>query len=324
MAHRSVTIRTGARLHFGPLSFRSQSGRNFGGIGMMTAFGACDLQVSPGTWQSIHALPSEMQEMLNRLFQSRPDLKQPIEVMIRSHLPRHAGFGSGTQLALAMGESILRLQGENASVLDLAEWTGRGERSAIGIHGYESGGFLIDAGHHPGERFGRLACRVEVPDGWRAVLLIPRDQQGLHGVSEREAFRDLEPMNETVTGRLCRLALTEILPALTAADHDSFCAALSEYGTLVGEFFRPWQGGVFASPVIQDLVEELPILTDRGLAQTSWGPSAVVFAKDAHDAADLVERIGRSSHRDWLECLVTSPMNTGRSVVVAESPSPPQ
>lgn len=155
-------------------------------------------------------------------------------------------------------------------------------------------------------------------------MLIPRDQQGLHGVSEREAFRDLEPMNETVTGRLCRLALTEILPALTAADHDSFCAALSEYGTLVGEFFRPWQGGVFASPVIQDLVEELPILTDRGLAQTSWGPSAVVFAKDAHDAADLVERIGRSSHRDWLECLVTSPMNTGRSVVVAESPSPPQ
>jgi len=282
---------------------------------MMVAHGACDIQVSVADRSVAHALPSEMQEILNRLFEARPELRQRLSVAIRSHLPRHVGFGSGTQLALALAEGVLALRSETVEPAESARWMGRGERSAIGIHGYAQGGFLVDAGHHPQERLGRLACRWETPESWRIVLLIPRNQQGLHGAVERQAFRDLPPMSEALTGRLCRLALTEILPALRTGDHASFAAAVHEYGNLVGEFFRPCQGGVLASPVIRHLVEEVPMLKTRGLAQTSWGPSAAAFAEDADDAADLVARIGRSSQRDRLECLTTAPMNSGRTLI---------
>ena len=61
-------------------------------------------------------------------------------------LPTHAGFGSGTQLALAIGRAFAQLNGIGLSTTQIASSLGRGLRSGVGIAGFERGGLLLDGG----------------------------------------------------------------------------------------------------------------------------------------------------------------------------------
>lgn len=240
--------------------------------------------------------------------------KLPVELNVFEEIPPHSGLGSGTQLSLAILEALQRLRGETPAHEDLIRACSRGERSAIGLHGYAQGGFLIDAGHAVDQELGEIACRIDFPSAWRVVLLKPQGAVGLHAGEEVAAFQKLSPMSKDVTGRLCRLALTEILPALQTARLDRFAPALYEYGQLVGEFFTPTQGGVFSSPLVRDLAKLLPDVEQSGMAQSSWGPAVALFAQDDSHARQLEDQVQRLLPPGSVQCQIVSPLNSGRSL----------
>src|SRR5207248_291616 len=66
-------------------------------------------------------------------------------------------------------------------VVELAEIVGRGRRSALGIHGFAQGGFLVEAGKRSADGVAPLVARMAFPDAWRVLLVIPRDLQGDYG-----------------------------------------------------------------------------------------------------------------------------------------------
>src|SRR5207237_1167704 len=118
---------------------------------------------------------------------------------------------------------------------ELARFVGRGRRSALGIHGFAQGGFLVEAGRRRGG-ISPLVARSAVPESWRIVLIVPARARGLHGVNERSAFRRLQARKQTRTSvnALCRLIVMELLPALADQDLKEFGRALYEFNLRVG------------------------------------------------------------------------------------------
>ncbi len=316
-----VTVQTGARLHFGPLSYEPQSGRHFGGIGMMIDR-PC-VKIAVGFTKDaglVRCHSSRARQIYDRLKQQCPWGRTSVEIDVFDEIPPHCGLGSGTQMALALADALATLHGQKLSAVQLAQMAGRGERSAIGLQGYDYGGFLIDAGRRSKSDTGDLAAQLPFPEQWRILLVRPQESQGLHGEFELTAFRNLQPMSEQVTGRLCRLALTEILPAIRLKDFHSFTAAIYEYGELVGSFFSGAQNGIFSSPQIRSLAGRLPV-ESIGMAQSSWGPTVALFAEDATAANELWKQVKSMPEGPSLHVEMVQARNCGRSVTVQRAGS---
>jgi len=239
-------------------------------------------------------------------------------VQVHECIPLHHGLGAGTQLALAVGQALSVLTtGQPDDLSELAAAMHRGRRSAVGIHGFEHGGFLVDAGKRSEEPLGSLAARVTFPPEWRFVLVTPQDATGLAGESEEQAFSQLQRMPAESSGRLTNIVLTELLPAARHADFEAFSESLYAYGRLVGECFSPVQGGRYAHPVCEELVQELRREGIRGVAQSSWGPTmAVAFPRQRDADAFLASDVARRRRADC-RFRITSAKNNGADIHVA-------
>jgi beta-ribofuranosylaminobenzene 5'-phosphate synthase len=326
---RASEVRTGARLHFGPLASGAISGRCFGGIGMMVAEPAIAFRVVEHAVERSVGCSPETSERIRRLREawrcsvagaSKDDRREAdpsgaLSWEFESPPVEHAGFGTGTQLSLAVASVLARRESTPwPTVTEIAQRCGRGRRSAIGLHGFAQGGFLVDAGQAGQGTLGELAVRLPVPEAWRIVILRPWDSgPGLHGVKELAAFEALPPMASSLTDRLCRLTLMEILPALQSGDCHAFGTAVAEYGRAIGNYFAPVQGGVFADPRVRELDRQWPELGQR-LVQSSWGPAVVTFAPSEAVALQLRQEImERSGPLHW-PIDVVSPLNQGATI----------
>jgi beta-RFAP synthase len=237
-------------------------------------------------------------------------------IEILEAIPPHCGFGSGTQLALAVAQGLHSLwYGTLADAIALSQRLGRSARSAIGTYGATSGGFLVDGGRR-GERPAPLISRLDVPSEWRIVLVCPCQNSGCQsagvcGAEEQAAFRALPPMEKPLTERLCYLALLEILPAVAESDFPAFSRAIDEYGRLVGSYFAPAQGGVVADSEMAALIEVLRQRGHYGIGQSSWGPAIWICASDAAGAERISQEITEwLGDRKW-HVSISPPRNCG-------------
>ena len=310
-----IKIQTGARLHFGPLSFRPEQGRHFGGIGMMIRHPGYSVRVSVSDKDQITSWPSRTPEIINRIRENQPHWRHKLNVHVESVIPSHQGLGSGTQLAMALAEAVAVLHDcKEMTSNELALLCQRGERSSIGLHGYLSGGFLVDAGHATGEVISPLAAQFQFPDRWPILLITPPSAKGISGTAEVETFEQLASMAPEKTGELCRLALTEILPAVQIRDFEKFAQGLHDYGIFVGDFFRKHQGGVFSHPAIGELVHRLHEHGLKAIAQTSWGPTIAVFAENQPVMQETVALLQADDFGKACSVTETSALNHGREL----------
>src|SRR5262245_50508535 len=248
-----VRVRASSRLHFGLLRLASIEGsrneRRFGGVGLMVRAPELRIAVQPSkTWTAHGPLAEralEFAKMAARGLASGAT-NAACAIHVEQAPPPHSGLGAGTQLALAVSRAVATLNGAGTlDGLSLAALVGRGARSAIGIHGFAHGGFLVDGGKGPDTRTAPLLARCDFPDDWRILLVVPHGRQGAHGAEESQAFAQLN-QNPAVTDALCRLVLLGMLPALHEHDLAAFGEAVFEFNRRVGEMFRPWQGGGYA------------------------------------------------------------------------------
>ena len=278
-----------------------------------------EIVAAPAATDRVHAPDGYRERVCRTLARVRESVgapaAEPVSLELQKVIPRHMGLGSGTQLALAVAQSVL-----GASVtpaLELAEHAGRGARSAVGVHGFESGGFLVDAGKRSAETLGTVAVRVGFPSEWRILLWMPDGRRGLSGEQERKAFATMPAMRPALSDRLCALVLREMLPALNERDFGGFSRGLRSYGDMVGDFFAPVQGGPWTDPQGSAVADWLSERGLEGFAQSSWGPAVAAFAPDADTAEELI--------RDWPfdagRTLVARARNCG--AVVVTRPSPP-
>lgn len=286
-----TTVETGSRLHFGLFNLH-----RFGGAGMMVDEPAvvANAELFP-EWTITGHLPGRTRAVVDRLRQYVPDLP-PMNVGIARTPPEHVGLGSGTQVSLAVAMAILHQAGRHVSVSQVAGWLGRGKRSAIGIHGFEHGGFLVDAGKQLEDGISPLAARVELPAHWRILLATPRTSSPWSGELEQRAFEKLTTAaaGTPIDPDLSQLAVTELAPAAAAGDLTRFGASLTEYNRRAGTLFAAVQGGAYASDQIQRLICRLQDVQLTGVGQSSWGPTVFAFSDNERELHAIANELAKS------------------------------
>jgi beta-RFAP synthase len=315
-----IEVLTGARLHFGLLAVKAPTGRNFGGVGLMVEAPGCAISVQPSEQDECHAPPDDVVRLVawREMYRERcPASYRPraCRIELLRALPSHAGLGSGTQTALALAAGLARFAGEpRVPAPELARRVGRGARSALGIHGFEHGGLLVEAGKHKSEEISPLVARLDMPSDWRVVLVTPHARRGLSGEPEKSAFAQLDPMPRSLTDQLCRIVLMELLPAVQSRDFAATAVALREFGRLNGSHFAPVQGGILSDSQMAALARSLEDSGVVGVGQSSWGPTLWVLCPSERSAVEIRQQIGRHPAADACTILVTTPKNVGATI----------
>jgi beta-RFAP synthase len=285
-----------SRLHFGLLAWGPHSPRQFGGVGLMIEAPRLELTAAPAaTWQADGLLPGRTLAIAAEVARRLADVGLPVVAarLVVEHAPaEHVGLGLGTQLSLAVARALCAVSRlPDPSIAQLAALTGRGQRSGIGLHGFVHGGLIIDGGRRGPEGWPPLLARLDFPQEWAVLVVQPPTFRGLHGTAEMRAFAELPPITDRVTDRLCRLVLLGLLPALIERDIESFGAALTELQRRVGHCFAPAQGGIYARPELETIVNDLRGQGLHGAGQSSWGPTLYAFSAHPPEArATILEQ----------------------------------
>ena len=292
-----LRIKTPSRLHFGLLGWGPHSTRQFGGLGLMIDEPGIELEAeSSASWQAEGPLASRALEVAERISDRLADAGTPppaARLVIRSAPNEHIGLGVGTQLSLAVTRVLWALAGrDEPPIRELANLSGRGLRSGIGLHGFERGGLIVDGGRGPSGSPPPLLAHYDFPEKWGILVVMPSRLAGLHGSEEIQAFSTLPPIPEATTDRLCSLLLLGLLPALIDRDIASFGVALAEIQRRVGECFAPAQGGIFANPEVAAIVDELQQQGLHGVGQSSWGPTLYGFSDEPEARrGEIIDRL---------------------------------
>ncbi len=328
-----MIIRTPARLHFGLLAYTRDGARQFGGAGLMVKWPETVVTVretsEPGLIDAFGRLGDKAGEYARKTIDTLVEHYKLPRIGVRvdvTRVPRpHTGLGSGTQLAMAVARGVCAVYAQKGHSVPtagpdlLARLTGRGRRSGIGVHGFFQGGFLVDGGKTREDSLAPMVIRQAFPEDWRIVLIRPRSLDGLAGQREVEAFKCMPDFPAAVTDQMCRLVLMGLAPGIAERDIRHFGKSLFELQQLAGQCYAAAQGGVYASPLLQEIVDFARAQGIDGVGQSSWGPSLYAFVSD-EDRADALA--GQIEKRFGLggrgEVVVTSADNAGSTMTAVE------
>ena len=284
-----------SRLHFGlfhvPRAGAHRAGeRAFGGVGLLIDTPGVVVTAKPAdAWRFEGPLASRAQVFAMRFVQSLTEAeRRPFQVLVEQCPAEHMGLGVGTQLGLAVAKALAVATGHaDTPSVELAPRVGRGERSAVGVHGFDRGGLLMELGKLPNEDVSPVVTSVRLPAAWRVVLFTPQLPADWHGPRERDAFAAAQGGDPDA---LRRLAEGAILPAAKAGDLTAFGDAVHEFNRRAGEPFAAAQGGPYASLHVAELIADVRGIGIRGVGQSSWGPTVFAVVGDSDTALSLVLR----------------------------------
>ncbi len=299
----AVCVRAAGRLHLGFLDPSGTLGRRFGSLGLVIDGFHTEVTISAAARDAWHADSPAAQAQLDRAAACVHRLRQhcgataPLALRLRSVPPSHAGLGSGTQLALVVGRAFARWQGLDLPTPMLAAWLGRGQRSGIGIAGFDQGGLLVDGGPGPDGAAAPLLARHDLPDAWRVVVVLDPRLQGLSGAREIKAIAALPAFRVAQAAELCHQVLMRVLPGAASDEFAPFAAGVNRVQELLGAHFAPVQGGsAWTSTSVGRLLQWM-----RGhdgdqaaVGQSSWGPTGFAIVPSAAAAQRLLDDARRA------------------------------
>jgi len=313
--HEAAVTAT-ARLHFGFLDPSGRSARPFGSFGLSLEAPRTRLVLARAERLDVSGPEGERAERYLKQVADSAGIEAHYALRIEEAIPPHAGLGSGTQLALAVGSVFAALEGLELCPRELAARLGRGARSGIGIATFAQGGAVLDEGPRQGE-LPKLAARVPFPLAWRVLLIFDAAAQGLAGASESAAFETVPDIPAREIEALSRAVTHGALPALASGDFAAFCHHVGALQACMGAYFAPWQGGAYASPEVADALGFLREEGIVGLGQSSWGPTGFAFVEGEAQGEALLGRLRNHFSQTALSFLLARGRNEGAKVEIS-------
>lgn len=224
------TIKTPSRLHMSLIDMNGALGRVDGGVGI--ALEEPCFEIGFGKAGGVSGVSGDAKEIAEAVCSKFG--VGGVEIRIKKSIPEHIGFGSKTQLSLAIAAGICRAYGIKKSVRELAELVGRGGTSGIGVAAFEGGGFILDGGHLSGKGFmpsrfshvppAPVLARHDFP--WKIVCAWP-EGKGSHGEAEKNVFGKYCPIPAEEVEKVSRLVMMKVLPAIVEKDLEAFGEGLN-------------------------------------------------------------------------------------------------
>ncbi|MFM9912853.1 MAG: beta-ribofuranosylaminobenzene 5'-phosphate synthase family protein [Methylophilaceae bacterium] len=307
---QSVTIQTTARLHMGFIDLHGGLGRRYGSIGLSLDNPATVISVRQQPKFSAEGLLAERVLDYAHQFVAGTGIKGGAHFDVQHIIPEHAGLGSGTQLALAVGASLMRLYGLSLTTREIAAKVGRGMRSGVGVGVFEHGGLVVDGGHGANTIVPPVLARLDFPEDWRILLVLDDTSKGVHGEAEMQAFAQLPEFPALHAAHIARMLLMQALPAVIEQDLAAFGEAVCEMQQLVGEHFAPAQGGGhYTSEGVASAMQWLETQGVACLGQSSWGPTGFAVVASQQQAEALSAEL--QQHQSALKFLICRANNRG-------------
>lgn len=311
----TASVAATARLHLGFLDMNGGLGRKFGGLGLSLDGPVTRLTLARAAANAVSGPEEARAAQLLARAQAALAPGTAHALTIHEAIPAHSGFGSGTQLALAVAAALRRLEDLPQDAAADAALMSRGARSGLGAGLFVTGGLVVDGGRGPATQTPPVIARADFPEEWRVLLVNDPTATGLHGADEKEAFVVLPPSSPEESGELCRLVLMQALPALAEGALEGFGAAVARIQEIVGDYFAPAQGGRrFTSAKVEAAVARLTREGATGGGQTSWGPTGFAFAGSEAQAQAIVARIAPEARADGLEISIRRGLNRGAKI----------
>lgn len=286
------------------------------------------------------AFCQRMRQVLTRFTKLSPQAALPERMALVSGLPLHSGLGAGTQTACATAAALhvfarhqlqeqqprelasLQALSGIADAQELARWSGRGLRSAIGLQGFLAGGLLLDRGlpkPSPPQRE-RSTRQVQVdtaafPAEWSVVLLKPQAPHPICGREESALLAELARQPNPHRAKMQARAeeVLQIARAAMPSDpsncFDDFVRALERYLEMAADLFAPLQQGAYNGPQVEAAVERARAAGLRAVGQSSWGPTVFGLAPN-HDVAHAA-RQRLLQHYGEQECWLAKALSPG-------------
>ncbi|MCY4401757.1 MAG: beta-ribofuranosylaminobenzene 5'-phosphate synthase [Candidatus Poribacteria bacterium] len=324
-AIREVRITTPARLHFSLIDLNGQLGRIDGGFGLAINEPNFKIVAEPAT--EIHVESDAYQKRACEILTHLQTIYQfpGIKLKLISEIPTHSGFGSGTQLSLAIATAVNVLYDLKLSLLELATAVGRGGTSGIGVAAFDSGGFIVDVGHqYPEQKASFLpssaADDISPPPilfqqsfpNWQLLIAIPNCSR-IYGEEELNLFRTLCPQPPSVAPKLTHILLLQILPALLENNMHQFSKALNHIQTF------GWKK-VEIDAQGDELKQTLEFMQNNGAlggGVSSWGPAICAVSEDIVELKRKTEMF-LSTLPNGGTCFITSANNTGAEIKIVD------
>lgn len=324
----TVTLRAPARLHLGFLDPSASLGRRFGSVGVVIEGFETEVELSAARVDRVTADTPEGDAQMDRASAYLRSLRvssgrlDTLHLRLLRVLPAHGGFGSGTQLALAIARAFAHWHRLDVSTPALAHWLGRGQRSGIGIHGFDLGGLLVDGGPAADGRPAPLLSRIAMPEDWRIVVVQDHRQQGLAGSDEKGAMAVLGAMPAARSAEICHQVLMRVLPGAAGAEFASFALGVSRVQQLLGAYFAPVQNGrAYTSAAVGRLMDWVGASETEGrhraaIGQSSWGPTGFAIVESQARAEALVQAVQAAGLLEpGLALRIVSPRNRGAEII---------
>ena len=313
-----VYVKTPARLHFGLIDMNGDMRRFFGGLGVAIDRPNVILEAQTSETFFVTGEKTEQVTSLAKRFLETYRINADVSVHVEQIIPEHAGLGSGTQLALAVAAALAKLFHVKASIQELSLAMGRMKRTGVGTAVFDQGGFVVDGGKRMNngsiisESFPPLIFRQPFPGDWKFVVAVPNVKKGLTKTEEKNAFGRLPPMPAEDVGRICRLTMMKLLPALVDRDIESFGDALTQIQVVIGGYFAGVQGGTFSSSAATAGLDFMKTCGAYGVGQSSWGPTVYGLVQGEEKAKKIrVELEAFLQDRDGGQVFVANADNRG-------------
>jgi beta-ribofuranosylaminobenzene 5'-phosphate synthase len=318
-----VYVKTPSRLHLGLIDLNGDLGRMFGGLGVGIDHPNVILTAQKAEKFEVTGQETELTKVLAKRFFSAYKLPNNVHIDILEAIPSHVGLGSGTQLSLAVAVALAKLFNINATIQELTVAMDRARRTGVGTAIFERGGFVVDGGKSIGSpdvpsKLSPLIYHQPFPIEWQFTVAVPNLIAGLSNSQENHAFEKLTKMPAEDAGKICRLTMLKLLPALAEHDIKNFGEALTSIQEIIGGYFAQVQGGKFTREDIAETVAFMQKIGAYGVGQSSWGPAiyGVVKQEEAPLALAKIEAyLGKHSGG---YAFIAKANNRGATVKVAE------
>jgi beta-RFAP synthase len=318
-----VRVAAPARLHLGFLDPAATLGRRFGSVGLVLEGLDTVVEIAEADKDRFEAFDGGDAALARaiahlRTLREATGCTACVELALRSATSMHAGLGSGTQLALAVGTAFSRLFDLALDAGSVARLLGRGARSGVGIAGFDHGGLLLDGGPRADGSPAALLARLPLPSPWRVIVALDPRVQGLSGAAEKAALAGVPPLPRESAAEICHEVLMRLLPGAAAGEFEPFAAGLTRMQRLLGDHFAPAQHGRrYTSPAVARLMDWLVARVPAGVGQSSWGPTGFAVVASAADAHQALAAARAARVLDpALDVRVVAARNRGASVAV--------
>ncbi len=287
-----IEITTPSRLHFTLIDLNASLGRVDGGVGVALEYPRLRITAEKARETRITGASTSVKTRMEAVIKT---LGGGVRLRVLEELPGHVGLGSGTQVSLAAAEAVNQLYNLGLTPVELAERTGRGGTSGIGVAAYTRGGFILDGGHRFQDKKSfspssashapppPVLFQKEFPD-WKLLLVIP-EFKGASGSREVGIFQEHCPIPLGEVQAVSHIILLEMLPAIVERDLEALGDSINRIQR-VG--FKKLEIEL-QHPRVRGLMEALQEAGALGVGMSSFGPTVYALGWEPEELKKVAE-----------------------------------